>query len=815
MRSTIDFGIDLGTSNSAIALQDGITPRLLEQPGGCVLLPSVVHIRADGVLLLGAEAVALRAADPDNTASEFKRQMGTSDARAFPASGRTLTAVEMSAEVLRCLARRAVALEGGPLRAAVITIPAMFQLPQCEATRQAAALAGIEHAPLLQEPIAAALAHHGSGHAGDGHWLVFDLGGGTFDVSLVRARAGRLQVLDHDGDNHLGGKDLNRAVARWVIDKVRKQGQLGEFRRTDTAFAMAFARIGTEAERVRVLLSDHEQAAFRLPGIAPGQDGRPVDIDFTIDRGLLESLLAPTLQRTIVLCRALLERNRLRPAELKGTVLVGGPTRTPCVRALLASELGLEARHTLDPTTIVAAGAALFAATQKRPPSLRPASTQSAASLRLDLEYEPMTTNPAPTLVGRVLAGPPGLSVRVVGVASGFDSGQVPINGPAFAIKLRLRPNELNPFRLEASRQGIAVPCEPTSFAILHGMSIAKPPLSQSVGVMLSDNSACWYLQKGAVLPARNTVTHATTVALARGQTGDAIKVPLVQGECERADRNQIIGILCLHADHIARDLPAGSAIEITLSVDEFSRTTARGYVPLLDQWFDHVARLESSAKDATQVSAGLEEQMDRLRQLELEAESLEAEGGGGVDKRAEEVEQLIGEGDRDSLDIANQLLLVMARHIDQVEGASKTTALMGRFSELSTSAREVVGDDAQVGRELQALTTEFDDAVKRGDMAAAEARIEAVESLKSRIIVQQPWFWRWYFVRLSEHIKEAGLEVAARPLLQEGQKALYQGDAGMSTLIQVCTRLAAVLPEDKQQDVTAIVSNVTGGGPR
>ena len=144
----------------------------------------------------------------------------------------------------------------------------MFQLAQCEATREAAARVGIEHAPLLQEPIAAAIAHAGCGFAREGHWLVYDLGGGTFDVSLVRSRAGRLQVIDHDGDNHLGGKDFNRVLARWAAERVRSEGRLGELRRTDPAMAPAFVRLAAEAERVRISLSDQEQATFDVPELA-------------------------------------------------------------------------------------------------------------------------------------------------------------------------------------------------------------------------------------------------------------------------------------------------------------------------------------------------------------------------------------------------------------------------------------------------------------------------------------------------------------------------------------------------------------------
>src|SRR5450432_2476581 len=156
--STIDYGIDLGTTNSAIALQEARTGKLLPGDDGDPLLPSAVRVLADGSFEVGSRARLGLHTDPANTAIEFKRLMGTGEKKRFPASGRELTPEELSAEVLRALAART----HGELRAAVITIPAMFQLPQCDATRRAAALAGIEHAPLLQEPIAAAIAHSGS-----------------------------------------------------------------------------------------------------------------------------------------------------------------------------------------------------------------------------------------------------------------------------------------------------------------------------------------------------------------------------------------------------------------------------------------------------------------------------------------------------------------------------------------------------------------------------------------------------------------------------------------------------------------------------
>jgi molecular chaperone DnaK len=450
MRATIDFGIDLGTSNSAVAVQDGATPRLLAGDDGSVLLPSAVHVRGDGVVVIGEAAVRLRIDHPDDTAVEFKRQMGTTQASTFPASGRRLSAEELSAEILHELARRVERAEGQPLRAAVITVPAMFQLAQCESTRRAAGLAGIEHAPLLQEPIAAAIAHSGSGFTREGHWLVYDLGGGTFDVSLVRSRSGRLQVLDHDGDNHLGGKDFNRVLARWAAERVREEGNLGEFRRTDPALASAFVRLMAEAERVRVALSDQDQVTFEVPELARKPDGEPASFRRTVDRELLESLIAPIITTTTDLCKTMLARNRLTASGLKGIVLVGGPTRTPALPRIIEAQLGHDTRHLMDPTTIVAAGAALFASTQKLPSALRPMPGPKAADLAsMELEYESMTTNPAPLLVGKaqIIGGTEGVTVRVArdGHVDGFDSGPVPISaGSTFAVPLKLRKGELN-----------------------------------------------------------------------------------------------------------------------------------------------------------------------------------------------------------------------------------------------------------------------------------------------------------------------------------------------------------------------------------
>jgi molecular chaperone DnaK len=805
MRATIDFGIDLGTSNSAVAVQDGATPRLLPDESGAVLLPSAVHVRGDGSVVVGEEALRLRIALPEDTAVEFKRQMGTTQATSFPASGRRFSAEELSAEVLGALARRVERAEGLPLRAAVITVPAMFQLAQSESTRRAAALAGIEHAPLLQEPIAAAIAHSGSGFAREGHWLVYDLGGGTFDVSLVRSRAGRLQVLDHDGDNHLGGKDFNRVLARWAAERVREERHLGAFRRTDPTLASAFVRLAAEAERVRVALSNRDQETFEIADLTSGTGGEPIGISRTVDRDLLESLITPIISRTTELCKTLLARNRLTASGLKGIVLVGGPTRTPALPRMIESDLGLEVRHELDPTTIVAAGAALFASTQKLPQALRvSAGTKSITSAMFELEYESMTTNPAPLLVGKAeyAGGTERLTIRVQrdGQGAAFDSGPITVSGQAtFAVPLTLSVGTLNVFRIEASHDGMPVETAPSRFSILHGMSVAKPPLSQSVGVMLADNSVCWYLRKGAVLPARNTVTHATTVALKRGESGDAVTVPLVQGESERADRNKVIGVLTIHAHHIARDLPAGAEIEVTLSVDEFSRTLAKGYVPLLDRWFDDVIRFEAEEKSADQIKGGLTEQQERLKLLEQQAAELEAAAPAAtpqIDERVREVESLIAEGDRDSVELADQMLRLMTHQIDQVETGTRADGVRMEFNKRVQNARELLESKGRK-YELDELDREFAGAIERGDLTVAEAKRDALAELTQQVWMQTIDYWMGLLQFLYGRFKELDILALAGTRFDQGVRAANNND--MQELVNVCMELINLLPREER----------------
>ena len=817
MGITIDHGIDLGTTNSAIARQDGTKTRLLKGPDGSVLLPSAVHVDNNGAIVVGRAAYAGASKSPADTATEFKRLMGTDDTRTFPGSGKRMTPEQLSAEVLKELLRWAAADGGRTPNAAVITIPAMFQLPQCEATRRAAELAGIQHAPLLQEPIAAAIAQSGAGQVLDGSWLVYDLGGGTFDVSLVRSRGGRLQVLDHGGDNHLGGRDFDRMVARSIGDRIRKEGRLGDFKRTDPALADAFTRLRLEAERARIALSKEEQVLYKVEDLARDASGAPVSFEVMLDRGELEALVEPLLVRTTAMCAELLSRSGLTAKELRGLVMVGGPTLTPCVPRIIERELGIEARHHMDPMNIVATGAAIFASTQQLPENLR---THSSGATVLKLEYEPMTTNPSPLMAGKIEGATTVAKIRVTRSDGKFDSGLIPVKKGAFGVDLDLNQRELNVFAIEGvDANGAKVPVEPAQITVLHGFSVAKPPLSQSVGVMLADNNVCWYLRKGAVLPARNTMVHTTTIELPKGHSGDAIHVPLVQGESNRADRNKVIGVLRIVAEKIERDLPRGTEVQVSMSIDEFSRTTSRAFVPLLDQWFDDVVFFHMETKKADEVGKGLAAQKDRLAELEKLAEGLEAEESEGApaaaspaDSRVKEIEALLEEGDRDAVDLADQMVRWMSREIDQAEDGNRGKALETEFNKEYETARELTEspDNAAARRQAEAHAAEFRHAIKAKDFDAAKKKVEDLTALVYRLLRRLPGYWAAVFEHLVSRLTQLNLAHVAAAHIQKGRGLVAQGAVG--DLAQVCFDMAQLLPESEKKsggELPGIVSHV------
>jgi len=349
MSATI--GIDLGTTNSAAAvLMKGI-PRLIPVNGER-LLPSAVGISPNGKLLVGKEARNQWKADPDRTILSVKRKMGSS--QAIPLGPRQFLPQEISSFILKTLKAAAEDYLGQPVEKAVITVPASFGDAQRRATKEAGELAGLEVIRIINEPTAAALAF-GVDEKGHEHLAVYDLGGGTFDISVMEMQQGVLEVLSSFGDHYLGGDDFDKALAEFLAEELeRSEGhRIRSVRKT-------MARLIRSAEEAKIHLSSEVYTHMREEFLASESD-LPVHLDRELSRDELLDLIEPKLTQTQEHLTHALQEAKLKPADLDRVLLVGGSTRIPMVSELIRHVMGKEPCREVNPDEAVALGAAIQA----------------------------------------------------------------------------------------------------------------------------------------------------------------------------------------------------------------------------------------------------------------------------------------------------------------------------------------------------------------------------------------------------------------------------------------------------------------------
>jgi molecular chaperone DnaK len=349
-------GIDLGTTNSVVALLEGGEPTVIANAEGARTTPSIVAFAKNGEVLVGEVAKRQAVTNVDRTIRSVKRHMGEGDWKRN-IDGKDYTPQEISARVLQKLKRDAEAYLGETITDAVITVPAYFNDAQRQATKEAGDIAGLNVLRIVNEPTAAALAYGLDKGEKEQTILVFDLGGGTFDVSLLEIGEGVVEVKATSGDNHLGGDDWDDRVAEWLVDQVRKvQG-------VDLAKdKIAMQRIREAAERAKIELSSATQTSISLPYIAQDAEKNPIHVDETLTRAQFESMTHDLLDRTKAPFKQVIKDAGIDVKDIDHVVLVGGSTRMPAVVEVVRGLTGgKEPNKGVNPDEVVAIGASLQA----------------------------------------------------------------------------------------------------------------------------------------------------------------------------------------------------------------------------------------------------------------------------------------------------------------------------------------------------------------------------------------------------------------------------------------------------------------------
>jgi molecular chaperone DnaK len=376
------IGIDLGTTNSCVAVMEGKDAKVIENSEGDRTTPSVVAYTEDGEILVGQSAKRQAVTNPSNTLFAVKRLIGRKfsdnvvqkDIKMVPykivgakngdawidVKGQQLAPPQVSAEVLKKMKKTAEEYLGEPVTEAVITVPAYFDDSQRQATKDAGKIAGLEVRRIINEPTAAALAYGMDKKRGDAKIAVYDLGGGTFDISIIEIAEvdgeHQFEVLSTNGDTFLGGEDFDKTIIDYLVAEFKKEQKIDL-----NADPLALQRLKEAAEKAKIELSNSQQTEINLPYITADQTG-PKHLVMKLTRAKLESLVEGLIERTIGPCKTALDDAGLSAAQIDDVILVGGQTRMPKVQAKVKEIFGKEPRRDVNPDEAVAIGAAIQAA---------------------------------------------------------------------------------------------------------------------------------------------------------------------------------------------------------------------------------------------------------------------------------------------------------------------------------------------------------------------------------------------------------------------------------------------------------------------
>lgn len=820
MSNTINFGIDLGTSNSLIAKFEKGHVEVFKNPSGFKeTLPSIVGFRNDRILI-GEQARAYLQRDSKSVVSRFKRKMGTAESFQIKSLDTSKTPVELSAHVLKEL--KTFVQTGEELGSAVITIPASFDTLQSNATKEAGVQAGFRHVVLLQEPIAASLAYANKERNIDlknSQWLVYDLGGGTFDAALVRIVEGELTVLDHEGDNYLGGSDFDALlVEKLVVPELNRRGKfnnlVAELKSHSGRYNQLWYVLLTKAEEAKVDLSAKTSTEIDLGTIHVEDDeGNTLDTIITITRSEFEAVVKDMVEGTIEMVRRILTRNSLQPSDLKFILMVGGSTYIPYVRKRVQEVLGINVNTSIDPTNAIAVGAAYFAGTKEVAQADEERNRSSNSPVKVRVAYNKTSQELEEPFTAKVEGDIAGMHYRIVSDDGSFDSGLKTL-GTRVLEDLPLREGAYNLFTFKIfDAKGVPVPLDVDTIQIAQGRySVAGQMLPEDICLVIDDLSAndtrlVPLFNKNVVLPSQTKRTQEIGRTIVKGST-EELRIMVVEGPSNRhSATNKPLGTLLITGKQITRDLLKGTEVDLRISMSESRDLTVSAYLNGTDQEFSQVFNPENRDV-STAVLASETLQLESKLQSEIEDASNngQREVAASLEKVLTSVQHLMGEVvELTTDDVTDKKYQLedqkrhLAREMHELTSGKRIELARKDYQEAKTECAKVVnesGNDRErsqfkgiISREQTFINSNIPEKI------LAEA--SSLRTIQYGIHFRQPDFLKGMFDHLNEKRPSMNDQIQATQLAENGKRAIAQED--WDNLRQICSRLWDLVPSEQQ----------------
>jgi len=637
---------------------DGDKPRVIKPNPMHDVMPSAVYYDKRGRRFVGQSAVEAMwgRGEEGNGHTGYKLSMGQDDRFEFSAARKVMTAPELGAIVIGELLRFYREETGDDPKACVISVPAKFDQSACDGTGKAAKLAGLLYYPLPQEPVVAALAYGLTQKDEHAQWMVFDLGGGTLDVSLVLVRNGEMVVPQngHMGDTYLGGRRFDREVLAYALSQLSQDYDLKDFKEKSPKYGPAFGTLMLAAETAKIELSEKDSSVIQVNNVlCEDERGKPVKVSVPITRSQYEKLVARDVERAVHYCQLLLSRNRLSSRSVDRLILVGGPTKTPYIQQVLQDHLKIPFdTSSIDPMTAVAQGAAIHGTTVEIPREITWSSgvDKPLSEVELQLEYEAKSSLPTYCVAGKV-NGPAvvedGVSVEISRADGLWSSGQIPVDESGFFnAEVSLIAQETptrSRFTTRVFNQAGELLSSVEEPEIWYPFPVVRVRLASSLLVAVKGNLTEKLIEHGSELPAHRTESFLTTKSVRKGNSDDVLRVTVLEAvtnlfgaEDSHADCNFHVGTLVIAGsdERVTQDIPLGSDIEVTLHEDESRTIRAQAYLPLLDEQFEGEFYRESFDFDLDEIT----ERFETLKRSLSGSENLQ------LDYPISEVEQALAD---------------------------------------------------------------------------------------------------------------------------------------------------------------------------
>lgn len=824
----IQIGIDLGTTNSEIAINNGAGIEIIKNGFNDEYTPSVFGVDKSKNKIVGKKAYErlFKYSSKEellNNKAEVKRIMGTSETVRFERTDEDLKPEDISAEILKSLKEDILRKYNDfETVSAVITIPAHFSVVQAEATKRAGNLAGFSYVVLLQEPIAAAIGY-GFMNAKNENWLVYDLGGGTFDVALISAKDGNLTVVAQNGDNFLGGKDIDKLIIEKVlIPKIKDEFNCPDLKEDQ----VVFSKLKNLAEIAKIELTSSEKTNIQVENLGEDIDGKEIYLSIDFTRKEFEGLIKPLVDRTIKLSQETIKESGIKQSSIDKIILVGGPTLIPYVKNRLEKDLKIEVDTSIDPLTIVARGACIYGVSQQIPEEYINKDNVDKDSVSIKLHYDSLSSDLDTTVSGVIedyKDSEDDYYVQIQSDSGTYSGPKIKLKSGKFFDTIILDQNKTNLFWLYLfDSQGNTISIDPDSFTIIHGLSISGAPIPHSVGLGvvkkdfktgIATETFHKYFSKNSTLPLKHTDTFKTLRKLKKGDKDNALPINVYEGESDRQDRNQRICSLNLSGEKIPYDLPEGTPVDITIQINESREVTVNAYIESIDLSIDARATIHDEDLNTDQMKAELESQRTRIESAKANCTDSERRDLENTYESTDDSLQR-AENDMDEKRKANKQLKDLKVQLDLLERDKEMPQLTREFRDGLIKADETIkelGDKEEFNQHnelLNSLRAEGELAIANNDKHLLARVNEQIDDLKHKILFSNPAAWAYMFQRIVSENKSFISDKEAEYYINKGLRSIEMGD---TEELKRCVRgLLLLLPPEQQQKIQNSMSGIT-----